>query len=73
MIHTLINKWFIKISFQGWEYQYYKYDLMREYFLTIPLEEQDIIWQEVGPALEQRDAMIKRTVAKKALALSAKK
>ena len=40
---------------------------MREYFLTIPLEEQDIIWKEVGPALETRDNMIKRIVAKKAL------
>jgi len=55
----------------GWQFSFYKYDLMREYFLTIPLEEQDIIWKEVGPALETRDAMIKRIVAKKAL--SAKK
>ena len=53
--------------------QHYKYDLMREYFLTIPIEEQDIIWKEVGPALEKRDNLIKRSVAKKALALSAKK
>jgi len=57
----------------GWQMQHYKYDLMREYFLTIPIEEQDIIWEEVGPALEKRDNLIKRSVAKKALALSAKK
>jgi len=57
----------------GWQLKHYKYDLMREYFLTIPLEEQDIIWKEVGPALETRDAMIKRIVARKALAMSAKK
>ena len=46
---------------------------MRDYFLTIPLEQQDAIWREVAPALERREAMIKRLAAKKALALSAKK
>lgn len=53
--------------------KFYKYDLMREYFLTIPLEEQDVIWKEVGPALETRESMIKRIVARKALASSSKK
>jgi len=57
----------------GWQMKFYKYDLMREYFLTIPLEEQDVIWKEVGPALETRESMIKRIVARKALASSSKK
>jgi hypothetical protein len=52
--------------------KYVKYDLMREYFLTIPMEEQDAIWSEVGPALEEKDALIKRNAAKKALSLSSK-
>ena len=59
--------------FQGWQNEYLKYDLMREYFLTIPLEEQDVIWEEVAPALERRESMIKRIAARKALATSAKK
>jgi len=57
----------------GWQNEYLKYDLMREYFLTIPLEEQDVIWEEVAPALERRESMIKRIAARKALATSAKK
>ena len=46
---------------------------MREYFLTIPIEEQDVIWKEVGPAIEKREQQIKRSAAKRALAASAKK
>ena len=56
--------------FQGWQAKYVKYDLMRDYFLSIPIEEQDVIWAEVGPALENREIDIKRLAAKKALAKS---
>ena len=52
--------------------KYLKYDLMRDYFLTIPMEEQDAIWAEVGPSLEQRNVAIRRHAAKKALTLSSK-
>jgi hypothetical protein len=55
---------------QGWQAKYVKYDLMRDYFLSIPIEEQDVIWAEVGPALENREIDIKRLAAKKALAKS---
>jgi hypothetical protein len=57
---------------QGWQAKYVKYDLMRDYFLSIPIEEQDVIWAEVGPALENREIDIKRLAAKKALAKSTK-
>lgn len=53
--------------------EYFKYDLIRDYFLTIPLEEQDRIWAQVGPELERREAQIKRLAARKALSVSAKK
>ena len=53
--------------------EYVKYDLMRDYFLSIPIEEQDSIWSDVGPALEKREAILKRLAAKKALSLSTKK
>ena len=53
--------------------EYIKYDLMRDYFLSIPIEEQDKIWEEVGPELEKREAQIKRLAARKALSVSAKK
>lgn len=58
---------------QGWNMEYFKYDLIRDYFLTIPLEEQDRIWAQVGPELERREAQIKRLAARKALSVSAKK
>jgi len=58
---------------QGWNMEYVKYDLMRDYFLSIPIEEQDSIWSDVGPALEKREAILKRLAAKKALSLSTKK
>jgi len=57
----------------GWNMEYFKYDLIRDYFLSIPLEEQDRIWAEVGPELERREAQIKRLAARKALSVSAKK
>ena len=65
----------MKIHFlmQEWNIEYFKYDLMRDYFLSIPLEEQDQIWAEVGPELERREAQIKRLAARKALSVSAKK
>ena len=59
--------------FQGWQLEYCKYDIMRDYFLTIPLEEQDVIWSEVGPNLEKREKVMKRMAARKALAKSDKK
>ena len=46
---------------------------MREYFLTIPLEEQDAIWAQVAPDIERREAYIKRVAKKKSLELTEKK
>ena len=69
----LIKVNMIQISLQAWQMEYIKYDLMRDYFLSIPIEEQDKIWEEVGPELEKRDAQIKRLAARKALSVSAKK
>ena len=50
-----------------------KYDLMRQYRDTIPLEEQDKIWREVGDHLEERDREIKRSAIKRQIAKSSKK
>ena len=36
-------------------------------------EEQDQIWKEVAPALERREAMMKRIAAKKAISSSSQK
>ena len=32
----------------GWQMQTLKFDLMRDYKMTVPVEEQDQIWQEVN-------------------------
>merc|ERR1719245_1770074 len=51
---------------EGWQLQTMKYDLMREYRNTIPVEEQDAIWEEVGEQLETRDKQMRRVAAKRA-------
>ena len=33
---------------QGWNMQTLKYDMMREYRNTVPVEQQDVIWEEVN-------------------------
>ena len=59
---------------RGWQLKVTaKYDLMRQYRDTIPLETQDKIWQEVGDSLEKRDREIKRSATKRQIAQSAKK
>jgi len=49
----------------GWQLQTIQYDLMDQYRNTIPVEEQDIIWEEVGEKLEQRDKAMRRVAAKR--------
>jgi len=41
---------------------------MLRYQETIPVEEQDAIWSECGPALEARDKAMRRVAAKRAFA-----
>jgi hypothetical protein len=36
----------------GWQLQTLKYDMMRDYRNTIPVEQQDQIWEEVLYGLE---------------------
>lgn len=55
------------VMMRGWHVQVLKYDLMKEYYQTIPLEEQDSIWASVGPALEERDRQMKRAAAKRSI------
>jgi len=59
---------------KGWQLEVTaKYDLMRQYRDTIPLEVQDKIWQEVGDDLERRDREIKRFATKRQIVKSSKK
>lgn len=51
----------------GWQLKVAKYDLMRQYRSTIPVEEQDAIWQEVGDELEARDEEVKRLAIRRQL------
>jgi len=57
----------------GWQLQTVKYDLMDQYRNTIPAEEQDKIWEEVGDKLEQRDKAMRRVAAKRAFVRPKKK
>ena len=56
----------------GWHRATRKYDLMLHYRNTIPVEEQDQIWEEVGDTLEARDREIKRAAIKRSLTKSGK-
>lgn len=58
---------------RGWQRSTRKYDLMLHYRQTIPVEEQDAIWEEVGEPLEARDRDIKRAAIKRSLVKSEKK
>jgi len=57
----------------GWERSTRKYDLMVHYKRTIPVEQQDAIWEEVGDKLEARDKEIKRAAIKRSLVKTEKK
>ena len=58
---------------KGWQLEILpKYDLMRQYRSTIPIQTQDQIWEEVGDALEKRDREIKRAATKRQIAKSTK-
>ncbi len=50
----------------GWQRAVEKYDLMLHYRETIPVEEQDAIWAEVGDELEERDVAMRKVAAKRA-------
>lgn len=50
----------------AWNREVEKYDLMMQYRETIPMEEQDAIWAEVGPALERRGRDMRKVAAKRA-------
>jgi len=58
---------------QGWQLQTIKYDLMRDYRHTIPTEQQEQIWSEVGEQLELRDKQMRRVAAKRAFVRPTKK
>jgi len=57
----------------GWQRETRKYDLMLHYRETIPVDQQDAIWEEVGDQLEARDRDIKRAAIKRSLVKSGKK
>jgi len=57
----------------GWQRETQKYDLMLHYHRTVPVEQQDAIWEEVGDKLEARDREIKRAAIKKSLVKTEKK
>jgi len=58
---------------KGHELQTWKYDMMRDYRNTIPTEQQDQIWEEVGQTLETRDTQMRRVAAKRAFVRPTKK
>ena len=43
-----------------WHQQTLQFDLMRDYRNTIPVEEQDKLWEEVGEKLEERDEQMRK-------------
>ena len=57
----------------GWHIEVEKYDLMQQYEETIPVEEQDAIWREVGDQLEERDKDMRKVAAKRAFAKPTKR
>ena len=56
-----------------WHTQTIQYDIMRDYRNTIPAEEQDQIWEEVGEKLEERDKQMRKVAAKRAFVRPVKK
>ena len=56
-----------------WHTQTIQYDMMRDYRNTIPAEEQDQIWEEVGEKLEERDKQMRKVAAKRAFVRPVKK
>jgi len=56
-----------------WHQQTLQFDLMRDYRLTIPMEEQDELWEEVGDKLEERDKQMRKVAAKRAFVRPVKK
>jgi len=57
----------------AWQQQTLGYDLMRDYRATVPAEEQDEIWEEVGERLEERDKQMRKVAAKRAFVRPVKK
>ena len=49
-----------------WQNTFVKYDLMMQYRETIPVEEQDAIWEEVADDLELRGRDMRKVAAKRA-------
>lgn len=66
------KNWDLRLN-TGWERSTRKYDLMVHYKRTIPVEQQDAIWEEVGDQLEARDKEIKRAAIKRSLVKTEKK
>jgi len=56
-----------------WHTQTLPYDMMRDYRNTIPAEEQDLLWEEVGDKLEERDKQMRKVAAKRAFVRPVKK
>eukprot|EP00090_Calanus_glacialis_P039169 TRINITY_DN6819_c0_g1_i1.p1 TRINITY_DN6819_c0_g1~~TRINITY_DN6819_c0_g1_i1.p1 ORF type:complete len:318 (-),score=112.47 TRINITY_DN6819_c0_g1_i1:89-1042(-) len=56
-----------------WHQQTLQFDLMRDYRNTIPVEEQDKLWEEVGEKLEERDKQMRKVAAKRAFVRPVKK
>ena len=56
-----------------WHTQTIQYDMMRDYRNTIPAEQQDQIWEEVGEKLEERDKQMRKVAAKRAFVRPVKK
>jgi len=56
-----------------WHTQTIQYDMMRDYRNTIPAEEQEQIWEEVGEKLEDRDKQMRKVAAKRAFVRPVKK
>lgn len=65
-------KWMAENN-EGWQLQTLKYDMMRDYRNTIPVEEQDKIWEEVGDELESRDNQMRKVAVKRAFIRPTKK
>jgi len=57
----------------AWHQQTLEYDLMRDYRATVPEEEQEQIWEEVGERLEDRDKQMRKVAAKRAFVRPVKK
>ena len=60
-------------NMDGWQMQTLKFDMMRDYRNSIPVEEQDAIWEEVADKLETRDSQMRKVAAKRAFIRPTKK